>query len=191
MSGDARPGAPPLGFPTLEQLDRLPAEDFTVAVAPLFEGAPGFLARLAAARPFGTPEALFESARKIAHGMPEAEQVELVDAHPRLGAPPDAVSALSYREQGYGQGGQPATDAAEAELARLNDAYEARYGFRCCVVVAGRSRAELLPEMAAALRSDRHAELHRGLDAVVDIARDRWRHLAEPGMEEAATPDGA
>ena len=38
-----------------------------------------------------------------------------------------------------------------AELERLNDAYEARYGFRYCVFVAGRSREALLPGMAAAL----------------------------------------
>jgi len=33
--------------------------------------------------------------------MPEDEQIELIDAHPRLGAPPASVSALSHREQGY------------------------------------------------------------------------------------------
>ena len=45
------------------------------------------------------------------------------------------------------------------ELARLNAAYEARFGFRYCVFVAGRPRAALLPEMAAALEADRAAEI--------------------------------
>jgi len=35
-------------------LDRLPEEAFVEAAAPWFEGAPGFLRRLAAARPFGS-----------------------------------------------------------------------------------------------------------------------------------------
>ena len=35
-------------------------------MAPLFEGAPGFLWRLAAARPFGSAEGLFERARTLA-----------------------------------------------------------------------------------------------------------------------------
>ena len=70
-------------------------------LAALFEGAPRFLARLAAAGPFAIDDALFAAARAIAHAMPEAEQVELVDAHPRLGAPPASVSAMSYVEQGY------------------------------------------------------------------------------------------
>jgi 2-oxo-4-hydroxy-4-carboxy--5-ureidoimidazoline (OHCU) decarboxylase len=173
-------------------LDAAPARAFVAAVAPLFEGAPGFLYRLAAARPFGTAERLFDRARALAHDMPEPLQVELVDAHPRLGAPPGSVSAMSFVEQGYVRASAAHTagavdrasgpEAAEAErlriaaeLDRLNRDYEARFGFRYCVFVAGRQRAELVPEMAAALERERDSELHRALDAVVDIALDRDR----------------
>ena len=88
--------------------------------------------------------------------MPEPEQVELIDAHPRLGAPPGSVSPLSFREQGYDREAADAAAEAErarvaSELARLNEAYEARFGFRYCVFVAGRPRAALLPELEAAL----------------------------------------
>jgi 2-oxo-4-hydroxy-4-carboxy--5-ureidoimidazoline (OHCU) decarboxylase len=146
-------------------------------LASLFEGAPRFLARLAAARPFANDIDLFAQARAIAHTMPEAEQLELIDAHPRLGAPPGSVSEMSYREQGYDRGTGTPVDVA-AELERLNDAYEARHGFRYCVFVAGRSRQELLPEMTAALDADRDSEIHRALDAVVDIAMDRRAKLS-------------
>ena len=150
---------------------------FVEAMAPLFEGAPRFLARLAAAGPFRDDTQLFARAREIAHAMPEAEQVELIDAHPRLGAPPGTVSAMSYTEQGYDRGTGTPLDVA-AELERLNDAYEARHGFRYCVFVAGRSREELLPGLAAALDADRDAEIHRALDAIVDIAIDRRAKLS-------------
>lgn len=183
-------------------LDRLNAADPGAAaavLAPLFEGAPRFLARLVAARPFDGWASLFEAARAIAHAMPEVEQVELIDAHPRLGAPPAAMSELSRREQGGGgpaertggpaerrsagaaTGPAPAPAQAPAdvaaELARLNAAYEARFGFRYCVFVAGRSRSALLPDMAASLGASRDAELHRALDAVVDIASARLEAL--------------
>jgi 2-oxo-4-hydroxy-4-carboxy--5-ureidoimidazoline (OHCU) decarboxylase len=150
---------------------------FVEAMAPLFEGAPRFLARLAAAGPFPDDDELFSRARAIAHAMPEPEQIELIDAHPRLGAPPGSVSALSYTEQGYDRGTGPPVDVA-AELERLNDAYEAHHGFRYCVFVAGRSRPELLPGLAAAIDADRDAEIHRALDAVVDIAIDRRAKLS-------------
>jgi 2-oxo-4-hydroxy-4-carboxy-5-ureidoimidazoline decarboxylase len=185
--------------PPIAEIDRLADPDCIDALAPLFEGAPRFLARLCAARPFGEAEALFARARAIARTMPEPEQVELIDAHPRLGAAPGAVSALSFREQGYDHepGGaaekeraaadEVASDAdaaaeaerarVAAELDRLNAAYEARFGFRYCVHVAGRSHAALLPAMEAALAGDRDSEIGRALGAVVDIAADRWRTL--------------
>ena len=167
-------------------LDAIAARDFTVGVAPLFEGAPGFLWRLAAARPVGSAERLFGRARELAHAMPEPLQVELIDAHPRLGAPPASVSAMSFREQGYDleAAANLAAEAARerdriaAELDRLNREYEGTYGFRYCVFVAGRPRSELLPEMAASLARERDSELHRALDAVVDIAADRYRSRA-------------
>lgn len=169
--------------PHLDALNAASPEAASAALAPLFEGAPRFLARLVARRPFGDWAALFATAREIAHGMPEAEQVELVDAHPRLGAPPGTVSAMSFREQGYDRDPAPELAAAPAgsgspgdaaaALDRLNAAYEARFGFRYCVFVAGRPREALLPEMAASLAADRASELHRALDAVVDIAAAR------------------
>jgi 2-oxo-4-hydroxy-4-carboxy-5-ureidoimidazoline decarboxylase len=156
------------------RLDALPEDAFIAAAAPWFEGAPRFLQRLAAARPFGDEETLFGRAELIALAMPQDEQLELIDAHPRLGAPPASVSALSHREQGYDR----ETTEAIAELARLNAAYEERFGFRYCVFVDGRSRAALVPVLEAALDADREAEIRRALIDVVAIARDRGRRLA-------------
>ena len=184
----SRPGP----LPPMEVLDHISPGIFAATMAPLFEGAPRFLGRLAMARPFGSLERLFERAREIAHAMPMAEQVELIDAHPRLGAPPESVSALSFLEQGYEREAAEAaaleagTERARvaAELDRLTGAYEATFGFRYCVFVAGRSRADLLPDLAAALGADRRSEVSRAMDAVVDIAIDRAAKLGVEGAEE-------
>ena len=165
----------------LALLDAASPREFVAAMAPLFEGAPGFLWRLAAARPFGSSEQLFRRARHLAHQLPEPLQLELIDAHPRLGAPPASVSAMSFREQGYDSEAAEdlASEAARerdrvaADLDSLNREYEARFGFRYCVFVAGRPRAALLPGIEAALEESRGAEIERAIDAVVDIARDR------------------
>ena len=97
--------------------------------------------------------------------------------------------ALSYVEQGYDKAADGTPNIA-AELERLNDAYEKRFGFRYCVFVAGRSREALLPNMRAALDADRAAELRRGLLAVVDIARDRYATLtaASTDAREEGSP---
>lgn len=165
----------------ISTLDAVPAREFVAAMAPLFEGAPGFLWRLAAARPFGSAEALFRKARQVGRLLPEPLQVELIDAHPRLGAPPGSVSAMSFREQGYdveeveslASEAAPERARVASELDRLNREYEARFGFRYCVFVAGRSRADLIPAFRTALEQPRDAEIDRALGAVIDIARDR------------------
>jgi 2-oxo-4-hydroxy-4-carboxy-5-ureidoimidazoline decarboxylase len=172
--------------PTIAELGALDDAACRAALAPLFEGAPRFLARLCADRPFGDEARLFARARAIAQAMPEPDQLELLDAHPRLGAPRETVSPLSFVEQGYDrESAQAAADFERArvagELTRLNAAYEARFGFRYCVFVAGRPRAALLPEFEAALRAARDAEIARALDAVVDIAADRYQTAAPPG----------
>ncbi len=178
---------------TIDELDALDEHACRAALAPLFEGAPRFLARLCADRPFGDAARLFARARTIAHAMPEPEQLELIDAHPRLGAARGSVSPLSFAEQGYdrerdGSGAELEMARVARELDRLNTAYEAHFGFRYCVFVAGRPRAALLPGFEAALDAGRDAEIARALDAVVDIAADRYRTVTGPAGLIQKTP---
>ncbi len=183
-------------IPPIAELDALGAPAFAQALAPLFEGAPSFAARLGLDRPFGSYRALLDRARVVAQAMSEAEQIALLDAHPRIGAPPATVSPLSFREQGYDREsreqagdsvGGPAATAEEKvirerlaiELQRLNAAYESRFGFRFVIHVAGRSRAEIARVMEQLLSADRQDEKRRALDDVVNIAQDRLVRLRE------------
>ncbi|HET7026787.1 MAG TPA: 2-oxo-4-hydroxy-4-carboxy-5-ureidoimidazoline decarboxylase [Candidatus Limnocylindrales bacterium] len=182
--------------PAVAELDALPPSEAAAALAPLFEAAPRFVARLVAARPFTNESDLFDRAREIALALPEDEAIELVDAHPRLGAPPATLSGSSRREQGHDGAATDADDAGGAlaeRLERLNTAYEARYGFRYCVFVAGRPRDALIPEWEEHLASnDRAAELRRALGDVVAIGRDRYRRARGGARAEdrVRTEDG-
>ena len=162
-----------MGYPSTEELNALSANDFADEVAPLFEGARGFLERLAAARPFESDRAMLVMAREVARTMPEADQVELLNAHPHIGADPGTVSPASYEEQGYDRPGTDDADPIGEELAMLNEVYEQRFGFRFVVFMAGRSLDAIGPLIEASMRNDRQAELGRGLDDVIDIAADR------------------
>ncbi len=164
----------PGALPTITDLDRMDERRFVLAVGPWFEAAPGYLALLAAERPFGSWAALFDRATIVALAAPQSVQIELLAAHPRIGAPPGTVSALSYAEQGYDGEQQEAI----AALGPLNDAYEARFGFRYVIFVAGRPRSAIVSLLEHALAGDREAERRRGLTDVVAIARARAATLA-------------
>ncbi len=129
---------------------------------------------------------LFDAAREVAAEAPEADLIELLDAHPRIGASPGEMSELSRGEQD-----DDAIDdeALAQELADLNAAYERRFGFRYVVFVAGRPRAAIVPLMEVALRNEREAELRRGVGDAIYIAADRLRSLRglPDTLEEADT----
>jgi len=166
-----------MGYPSTATLNGLSADEFVDEVAPLFEGGRGFLQRLAAARPFSSDHAFLTTAREVARTMPEAEQTELLNAHPAIGADADAISPASFEEQGYGEPAGDDADPVAAELAMLNEVYEQRFGFRYVVFVAGRPRSAISELMEASMRNDRQAELARGLDDLVAIAADRLGRL--------------
>ena len=94
----------------------------------------------------------------------------MLDAHPAIGAR-RRLSARSAREQGT-------DDDPEvlAELAELNRAYEERFGFRFVVFVNRRPRREIVPILRERLERTREQELETGVDELVAIAVDRWRH---------------
>ena len=161
----------------VEGLNAMEADAFAAAIGPLFEGAPRFVTRIANERPFESEADLFEAARALARDMPEVEQIELLDAHPRIGADTATVSDASRAEQGEGG---PNEAWVSNELAALNEAYEARFGFRFVVFVAGRPRADIIPILERAVHADRDEELRRGLDDVVLIAADRMNTRRGP-----------
>jgi 2-oxo-4-hydroxy-4-carboxy-5-ureidoimidazoline decarboxylase len=175
-----------VGFPDWDDLNRLPHEAFGAELRPLFEGGDALLAGLAALRPFETDEDLVRTAFEVAHTMAEAERVQLVEAHPRIGAPPESVSSLSFDEQGYAaeEPDDEGAQRADAELAMLNEIYEQRFGFRYVVFVAGRPRAAIVPLLERALRNDREVELRRAVDETIYIAGDRLLTLRGTREEE-------
>jgi len=179
-----------MDLPATDDLNALSEEGFVEALAPLFEGAPRFVRRLAAVRPFDNDEALLNAAREVAAVAPEPELLELLNAHPRIGAPPAAMSPLSREEQGDGpDDGEPTSDPGlDEELVALNEIYEARFGFRYVIFVAGRPPSAIAPLIEVALRNDRKAELRRGVDDAIYVAGDRLRRLrgADEPSEEAA-----
>jgi 2-oxo-4-hydroxy-4-carboxy--5-ureidoimidazoline (OHCU) decarboxylase len=173
----ARSSLPRRPFPLMTDIDALPPEPAAALLGPLFEDAPRFLERLAAARPFGDDATMLAQAHDLARALPEVEQIELLDAHPRIGADPAAVSELSHAEQGYGDDSPKPEPWIAEELEALNDAYERIFGFRFVIFVAGRPRSAIVPILETSLRDERISELRRGLDDVVHIAADRLAKL--------------
>ena len=132
----------------------LPRQLSVAELTPLFSGRTRLVDELAAR------ERPLEAAEEVALGLPEEDQVAALATHPRIGEPSE--------EQ---RGAEP---EVLAELARLNEEYEHRFGFPFVVFVNGRTRAELVPVLRERLARSREDELETGLRALCEIARSRW-----------------
>lgn len=96
------------------------------------------------------------------------DKVAALNAHPAIGQRA-GLSARSAAEQG-----SDADPAVLDELARLNLAYEDRFGFRFVVFVNRRPKAEILEIMRERIQNPPGAELDTACRELVAIARDRW-----------------
>ena len=157
----------------VDELNQLEQPAFAEALRVLFEAAEPLTPALYAARPYSSYAALIECADRLASAMPEADQIAIVNAHPRIGESVARMSAISAREQGASAAQTESDAPVTTELAALNGAYEQRFGFRFVVFVNGRPRSEIVEVLGERLRNPCAAELRTALGELFLIARDR------------------
>jgi 2-oxo-4-hydroxy-4-carboxy-5-ureidoimidazoline decarboxylase len=173
----AAPQTPRL--PLIAKLNQLSKAGFVAALKPLFETAPPLAEGLFDGRPYRSYDELLACAETVIAALSTDQQVEVVNAHPRIGERADYVrrdSALSYHEQGYDhEAALDQDDLARVyrELAELNHAYEARFGFRFVVFVNQRPKSMIIDVLRQRLQRPHDAELTTALAEMLAIARDR------------------
>jgi len=146
----------------------------------VFERSPTLVERLAPrVTDEDSAENIVEKARVIIEGLPEKDQIAILDAHPRIGAPLSTLSEPSRREQGA-----EAEASVLRELMTLQAQYERAFGFRFVVYVAGRSKEQLLPVLRERMTRSRGSELRAGIDEFLAISLDRMRRQHEAELRE-------
>ena len=154
-------------LPPIDELNALDTADLAGTLGHVFETNPPLLERLARRRPFRSYADILAAARDIVSAMPDHERVAILASHPRIGARGPASEA-SRREQGA-----TASAEVERELARLQDEYEGRHGFRFVAFVAGRPRERILEMLRGRVANARDVELATGIAEYLAICADR------------------
>jgi OHCU decarboxylase len=170
-------------LPSIEELNAVSRDEFARALRPLFEAADPLAHALFAARPYASYGELLDKAAAIVNQLPLEQQIEVINAHPRIGADAALVreaSTQSYREQGYAD--EAGLDPEEVrrtyeQLAELNRTYEQRFGFRFVVFVNRRPKAEIVRVLRERLHGTPDAERQIALADMLLIARDRLQRL--------------
>ena len=164
---------------TVEELNRLPAEEARVELERCC-GASAWVAAMCAHRPFRGREELMAEAARTWSGLGPADWREAFAHHPRIGD----IDSLRQRFQttaGWAaeeqRGAAAASEATLAALARGNQAYEEKFGCVFIVCATGKSAEEMLGLLEARLRNDREVELRTAAEEQMKITRLRIEKL--------------
>lgn len=166
----------------LERINRLPPPEASAAFVSCAASA-RWAEGMTNARPFPSEEAMLEVARARWAELGEADLLEVMSAHPRIGER-DAAKPREAQEKAWSKREQSgmalATDAERARMAELNAAYEAKFGFTYIVCASGKSATELVTIVEERLANGRAEELQRAGRELFEIAALRLRKMALP-----------
>jgi 2-oxo-4-hydroxy-4-carboxy-5-ureidoimidazoline decarboxylase len=164
---------------TLDELNALSPE----RAADVFRaccGASRWVDAMAARRPFASTETVMSMADDVWLAMGPDDWREAFAHHPRIGeraaAAPQNERAARW-SAGEQSGVTDADAAIHAELAEINRAYEARFGFIYIVCASGRSANELLDIARRRLSNAPDDELRVAAEEQRQITRLRLRKL--------------
>jgi allantoicase len=166
-------------YAILRQLNALDEPELRAELAG-FCGAPAWIDRMTAARPYATAEGVLHAADTAAREVPDDDWREAFRHHPRIGertaerSQSPAATDSSAREQAAVQQAGAADIAA---LADGNRAYEDRFGHVFIVCASGRSAAEMLAMLRERMGNDPARELRIAADEQRKITRLRLERL--------------
>ena len=127
---------------------------------------------MSARRPFADMKSLLDVADDVWRSLDRADWLEAFSRHPRIGGR-QTHAAPGARAQAWSSGEQAGMSVASAstvdDLARLNDAYEDRFGYIYIVCATGKSAGEL--------RSILESRLHNAPDDEILIAAEEQRRI--------------
>ena len=174
---------------TLHELDWLNALPPESARAEFLKccGATRWAAMLTEHRPFTTFDQLLAHATEIWWALDQTDWLEAFRSHPKIGEKKAAAVAAEFvatqsqqwsaeEQRGVSGAGQ---EAAE-KLARLNRAYEEKFGFIFIVCATGKSTDEILALLETRIENEPAAELRIAAGEQAKITELRLRKLLEP-----------
>jgi 2-oxo-4-hydroxy-4-carboxy-5-ureidoimidazoline decarboxylase len=163
----------------LATLNALPKPAFIDTLGTIFEHSPWVAEDAYAAAPFTNLESLHAAMVAVVDQASLDQQLALIRAHPDLAgkaALAGELTAESTSEQ-KGAGLDRLSPDEYAKFHRLNDAYQAKFGFPFIIAVRGHDRHSILAAFETRLLNDAESERAEALAQIARIAGFRLADL--------------
>lgn len=147
-------------------------QDFCAQLGHIFEHAPWVAAAAWHQRPFADFETLHQTMVKVVQQAEEAQQLELIRAHPDL-AGKAAIQGELTEASSHEQAGAGLDRLNPEEYSRfhaLNDAYRQKFAFPFILAVKGHDKHSILAAFTQRLQHDPASEKDQALQQIARIA---------------------
>lgn len=162
---------------TLQELNEMDRDAFAEAVGAIFESSQWIAEAAWESRPFQAVHSMFAVMLEQVEQADEELQLELLRAHPDLGARL-AMTEASTREQA-GAGLDRLTKREFRYMNAMNRLYRQKHGFPFIIAVKGRTKEAVMAFMRQRVANSREAELRQALKEVGIIAGFRLAGLVQ------------
>ena len=160
---------------TFDQLNYLSETEFISSLGAIFEHSPWVAAAVANQRPFSSLEELHGAMVNVVQHAKLEKQLELIRAHPNLGAKLK-MSEQSVSEQA-GLGLDRLNPAEFERLSSLNAAYRKKFGFPFIIAVRNHTKASITDHFLTRLEHSEKLEIETALEQIGIIAKFRLQDL--------------
>lgn len=161
----------------LNALNQMNQGEFTEAIGSIYENSPWITEQAWYKRPFSTVQELDRLMENIVNEATVTEKLELIKAHPDLGASVEMTSD-SVKEQ-KGAGLDQLTKAEKEELLTLNQTYIEKFSFPFIMAVRGQDKRKITEGLKKRVKEDYETELGTALKEIFKIASFRLDDLVE------------
>ena len=156
---------------TIAQLNQMSPKEFTAALGEIWEERPEIAKRAYQSRPFANLNALYESMVAVVQKMSDKEQLDLIKAHPDLGAKTKMAEASVEEQAGVGL--DRLSKSEYRRFQNLNQAYKNKFGFPFIIAVKYHTKESILEAFESRLENSQEQEKQQALTEISKIARLR------------------
>jgi 2-oxo-4-hydroxy-4-carboxy-5-ureidoimidazoline decarboxylase len=160
---------------TLEQLNQTPETEFISSLGTIFEDSPWVAENVVSERPFSSLENLHTAMVKAVQNANLETQLELIRAHPDLGAKLKMSQQSVWEQAGLGL---DRLNPAEFEhFSSLNNSYREKFSFPFIIAVRNHTKASILEHFVTRLEHNPELEIQSALEQIALITKFRLQDL--------------
>ncbi|PAD89271.1 OHCU decarboxylase [Niallia circulans] len=162
---------------TIAEINQMNRQEFIEKIGWVFEHSPWIANKTWKYHPFPSLNTLYQLMVQAVTEAPIEDQLDLIRAHPDLGAKLQMTSSSSKEQKGAGL--NQLSQQEFMQFAALNKAYSEKFGFPFILAVKGHTKDSIYQSMKERINHTKKEEFQTALIEIFAISKYRLEEIVE------------